>query len=123
MRRVLIVEDDPTWSMLIGRYVDQLSWEFEVVRSPQEALDVLDDAEVDVIVLDLLLAVETGVALLNEIQAYDDLSDIPILVLTNTPDVALSDVNSYGVKCLLDKATATPDDIKFSLKELADGRK
>ena len=123
MRRVLIVEDDPTWSMLIGRYVDQLSWEFEVVRSPQEALDVLDEAEVDVIVLDLLLAVETGMALLNEIQAYDDLSDIPILVLTNTPDVALSDVSSYGVKRLLDKATATPDDIKFSLKELADGRK
>ena len=123
MRRVLIVEDDPTWSMLIGRYVDQLSWEFEVVRSPQEALDVLDEAEVDVIVLDLLLAVETGMALLNEIQAYDDLSDIPILVLTNTPDIALSDVGSYGVKCLLDKATATPDDIKFSLKELADGRK
>ena len=113
MRRVLIVEDDPTWSMLIGRYVDQLSWEFEVVRSPQEALDVLDDAEVDVIVLDLLLAVETGVALLNEIQAYDDLSDIPILVLTNTPDVALSDVSGYGVKCLLDKATATPDDINL----------
>ena len=62
-------------------------------------------------------------ALLNEIQAYDDLSDIPILVLTNTPDVALSEVSSYGVKRLLDKATATPDDIKFSLKELADGRK
>lgn len=123
MRRVLIVEDDPTWSMLIGRYVDQLSWEFEVVRSPQEALDVLDEAEVDVIVLDLLLAVETGMALLNEIQAYDDLSDIPILVLTNTPDVALSDVSSYGVKYLLDKASVTPDDIKFSLKELADGRK
>ena len=123
MKRVLIVEDDPTWSMLIGRYVGQLSWEFEVVRSPQEALDVLDEAEVDVIVLDLLLAVETGMALLNEIQAYDDLSDIPILVLTNTPDVALSDVSSYGVKCLLDKSTATPDDIKFSLKELADGRK
>ena len=123
MRRVLIVEDDPTWSMLIGRYVDQLSWEFEVVRSPQEALDALDGGVVDVIVLDLLLAVETGMALLNEIQAYDDLSSIPILVLTNTPDVALSDVSSYGVKRLLDKATATPDDIKFSLKELADGRK
>ena len=123
MKRVLIVEDDPTWSMLIGRYVDQLSWEFEVVRSPQEALDALDGGAVDVIVLDLLLAVETGMALLNEIQAYDDLSDIPILVLTNTPDVALSDVSSYGVKRLLDKATATPDDIKFSLKELADGRK
>ena len=123
MRRVLIVEDDPTWSMLIGRYVEQLSWEFEVVRSPQEALDALDGGAVDVIVLDLLLAVETGMALLNEIQAYDDLSGIPILVLTNTPDVALSDVSSYGVKRLLDKATATPDDIKFSLKELADGRK
>ena len=123
MRRVLVVEDDPTWSMLIGRYVGQLGWEFEVVRSPQEALDALDGGVVDVIVLDLLLAVETGMALLNEIQAYDDLSGIPILVLTNTPDIALSDVGSYGVKCLLDKATATPDDIKFSLKELADGRK
>ena len=79
MKRVLIVEDDPTWAMLVGKYVRQLDWKSTVVSSPQAAMDALDTQPVDVIVLDMLLAVETGMALLNEIRSYDDLATIPIV--------------------------------------------
>ena len=122
MKRVLIVEDDPTWAMLVGKYVRQLDWEYVVVSSPQAAMDVLDTQPVDVIVLDMLLAVETGMALLNEIRSYDDLATIPIVAFTNMNTVSLASLRRYGVQALLDKATVTPEEVQHTLKELVYGR-
>ena len=122
MKRVLIVEDDPTWAMLVGKYVRQLDWKSAVVSSPQAAMDVLDTQPVDVIVLDMLLAVETGMALLNEIRSYDDLATIPIVAFTNMNTVSLASLRRYGVQALLDKATVTPEEVQHTLKELVYGR-
>ena len=122
MKRVLIVEDDPTWAMLVGKYVRQLDWEYVVVSSPQAAMDVLDTQPVDVIVLDMLLAVETGMALLNEIRSYDDLATIPIVAFTNMNTVSLASLRRYGVQALLDKAAVTPEEVQHTLKELVYGR-
>ena len=122
MKRVLIVEDDPTWAMLVGKYVRQLDWESTVVSSPQAAMDVLDTQPVDVIVLDMLLAVETGMALLNEIRSYDDLATIPIVAFTNMNTVSLASLRRYGVQALLDKAAVTPEEVQHTLKELVYGR-
>ena len=122
MKRVLIVEDDPTWAMLVGKYVRQLDWKSTVVSSPQAAMDVLDTQPVDVIVLDMLLAVETGMALLNEIRSYDDLATIPIVAFTNMNTVSLASLRRYGVQALLDKAAVTPEEVQHTLKELVYGR-
>lgn len=122
MKRVLIVEDDPTWAMLVGKYVRQLDWEYVVVSSPQAAMDVLDTQPVDVIVLDMLLAVETGMALLNEIRSYDDLATIPIVAFTNMNTVSLASLRRYGVQALLDKAAVMPEEVQHTLKELVYGR-
>lgn len=122
MKRVLIVEDDPTWAMLVGKYVRQLDWESTVVSSPQAAMDALDTQPVDVIVLDMLLAVETGMALLNEIRSYDDLATIPIVAFTNMNTVSLASLRRYGVQALLDKAAVTPEEVQHTLKELVYGR-
>ena len=122
MKRVLIVEDDPTWAMLVGKYVRQLDWEYVVVSSPQAAMDALDTQPVDVIVLDMLLAVETGMALLNEIRSYDDLATIPIVAFTNMNTVSLASLRRYGVQALLDKAAVTPEEVQHTLKELVYGR-
>ena len=121
MKRVLIVEDDPTWAMLVGKYVTQLGWESLASGSPQDAINKLDAHEIDIIVLDMLLAAETGMALLNEMQAYNDLSKIPIVVLTNSPGVNIGDLAKYGVDAVLDKSSVGPEDIKLKLKELACG--
>jgi CheY-like chemotaxis protein len=122
MKRVLIVEDDPTWAMLVGKYVRQLDWEYVVVSSPQAAMDALDTQPVDVIVLDMLLAVETGMALLNEIRSYDDLATIPIVAFTNMNTVSLASLRRYGVQALLDKAAVMPEEVQHTLKELVYGR-
>ena len=85
-------------------------------------MDVLDTQPVDVIVLDMLLAVETGMALLNEIRSYDDLATIPIVAFTNMNTVSLASLRRYGVQALLDKAAVTPEEVQHTLKELVYGR-
>ena len=121
MKRVLIVEDDPTWILLLEQYAGRLGWESVVAHSPQLAMDALDDQLVDVIVLDMLLAVETGMALLNELRGYDDLAAIPVVVFTGMSDLTLEVLSSYGVRAVLEKATATPEDVVQALREVTNG--
>ena len=84
-------------------------------------MDALDEQLVDVIVLDMLLAVETGMALLNELRGYDDLAAIPVVVFTSMSDLTLEVLSSYGVRAVLEKATATPEDVVQALREVTNG--
>lgn len=119
---VLIVEDEPGWAMLIGGYVESLGYEPIVVRSAQSAIDVLDEGVVRLIVLDMLLAVETGMALLSELRSQVDLSRIPILVCSSLPGLNLKDLSSYGVDGVIDKALTSPVDFKHEIRRLISGR-
>lgn len=122
MKTVLIVEDDPTWAMIIADYVRQLDLSYLVVQSPQQAMDTIDSGSIDLIILDMMLAVETGMTLLNEMRSYDDLAKVPVMVFTNLSGLSNTVLDQYGVSALLNKSTATPDDIKYQIKELASGR-
>ena len=116
MKRVLIVEDDPVWAGILARYCQKEGFATTYARSPQEAMDQLDAGAIDVVLLDMLLAVETGVALLNELRGYDDLAQMPIIVCTSSPAVSLDMLAPFGVRALLDKATMEPADIGIALR-------
>ena len=87
MKRALIVEDDRVWAQLLAKWCEQEDIAVEVAGSPQMAMDALDGAAFDVVVVDMLLAAETGMALLNEMAGYDDLAQIPVIVCTNSAGV------------------------------------
>ena len=116
MKKVLIVEDDPTWADILTRYVEQLGAEAAVVNSPQAAMNALDDNLPDLILLDMLLATETGMALLNELRSYDDLARVPVAVCTNVDGVGLEQLASFGVRAVLDKSSMAPSDVKNTIK-------
>lgn len=121
MSRVLVVEDDPTWSMIISGHADSLGREAVVARSPQQAMDALDGGGVELVVLDMLLAAETGMVLLNELRGHGDLAEIPVMVFTGLSGMSAEALQPYGVSLLLDKNTATPDEIRLGMKELLGG--
>lgn len=116
MKRVLIVEDDKSWSMVIGHYCQSLGYDFTVVSAPQVAMDVIDEFAPDVIVLDMLLATETGVALLNELRSYDDLSSIPVVVCSSLSELSMDHLRPFGVSALLDKNSMEPLDFQLALQ-------
>lgn len=118
MKRALIVEDDRVWAQLLAKWCEQEDIAVEVAGSPQMAMDALDGAAFDVVVVDMLLAAETGMALLNEMAGYDDLAQIPVIVCTNSAGVTQEALAPYGVRAVLDKASMTPGDVRWVLREV-----
>lgn len=110
--RVVIVEDD-VW--LAEQYMRTLRRAgYEVYHAPHAlvAIDVIDRVEPHAIVLDVLLTGTTALALLHELRSHSDLAEIPIVLATNLADqIAIDDVQSYGVKRILNKSSMHPDDI------------
>lgn len=117
MKKVLLVEDDAVWAGIFKQYCHQENIEPAVVSSPQEAMDYLDSNEVNLVILDMLLATETGMALLNEIRGYSDLSEVPVVVCTGVDELKADDLEAFGVSEVLHKSSMRPEDFKFVLRE------
>lgn len=109
---VLIVEDD-LW--LAEQFERVLTHEGFLVRRTSNghvAIELVDECLPRVVLLDLLLPGSTGLALLHELQSYQDTGEIPIIVCTNlAATIELDEIKPYGVKKLLDKTTMHPSDI------------
>ncbi|RKV97818.1 MAG: response regulator [Candidatus Saccharimonas sp.] len=122
MKKLLIVEDDKNWADILCRYAAAVGAEARAVVSGGQAMEMIDNWQPDAIVLDMLLAGETAVALLNELRSHADLARLPIMVCSNT-DVSLADLRSFGVRALLDKASMRPDEVRAIFSEVLDGAK
>lgn len=122
MKKLLIVEDDKNWADILCGYAAAVGAEARAVVSGGQAMEMIDNWQPDAIVLDMLLAGETAVALLNELRSHVDLARLPIVVCSNT-DVKLADLRPFGVKVLLDKASMCPDEARAVFSEVLDGAK
>lgn len=117
MKKVLIIEDDPVWAKLMQHYISEAGAESRVVIAPGQALEMIDDWHPDALVLDMLLASETGMALLNELKSHEDLAGLPIIVCSNV-GVTSDDMEPFGVRAVLDKSTMTPAQVRQVLTEV-----
>ena len=122
MKKLLIVEDDKNWADILCGYAAAVGAEARAVVSGGQAMDMIDNWQPDAIVLDMLLAGETAVALLNELRSHADLARLPIVVCSNA-GVNLADLRTFGVRALLDKASMRPDEVRAIFSEVLDGAK
>ena len=120
MKKLLIVEDDKNWADILCGYAAAVGAEARVVVSGGQAMEMIDNWQPDAIVLDMLLAGETAVALLNELRSHADLARLPIVVCSNA-GVNLADLQPFGVRALLDKASMLPDEVRAVFSEVLDG--
>lgn len=104
---ILLIEDD-RW--LADSYADILEeYDVDVAMSGQEAIDLIDSNDYELIIADIMLEYGVVIDLLHELQAYDDTATIPVILCTSlAANVKLADVAAYGVVAVLDKSTLTP---------------
>jgi len=79
--KIVVVDDDPGTIYLIGRIlhgVCQLSF----ATSGEKALQLVHDSAPDLILLDLMMPVMSGWEVLEELQASDTLSRVPVVVVS-----------------------------------------
>lgn len=120
--KILFVEDDQDVSQMYGTQLRLDAHEITEARTAQEAVDTLDEAGFDALVLDILLPGSNGIAVLNELQGQEDWRDIPVIILSNvTPDdlaVDADHLHRLGVREYLIKMETTPQDLSAAINAL-----
>ena len=117
MKKLLIVEDDKNWADILGKFAADVGAEYRVVVSGGQAIEIIDDWQPDALILDMLLAGETAIALLNELRSYADLASLSIVVCTNI-DVKMDNLRPLGVKAILNKTSMRPNEARAIFREV-----
>jgi len=82
---ILVVDDDAQIRALLEEYLQENGLRVSVVASGQEMSQILADEAIDLVILDLRLAGEDGMAIARTLR---DSSAIPIVMLTGVRDEA-----------------------------------
>src|SRR6204780_5275686 len=82
---ILVVDDDPQIRALLLEYLTENALRVTVSSTGQQMAAILDDEAIDLVILDLRLAGEDGMAIARTLR---DKSAIPIVMLTGIRDEA-----------------------------------
>lgn len=117
MTRVLLVEDDAWLADIEARVLKKAGYEVVIAPHALAAIDHIDIAAPDIIVLDVLLAGSTAFSLLNELQSHDDTKAVPIILCTNLAEqFDGGKLKEYGIKRVVNKSTMHPGDLVVAVK-------
>jgi len=96
--KCLIVDDDPLVCDMISHFVSKVDFlEYSIhCQSGVDALNLLAIEDFDIVFLDIDMPEVTGMDLLKNIR-----KNLPVVVITSTPDFALESYNYYVVDYLL----------------------
>ena len=119
---ILLIEDD---KLLSDMYTDGLKLEKHQVfsaKGAQQALNVLHEQKVEVVILDLVLPGRSGVEVLHEMCSYPDWQRIPVILLSEYKKerfhISLKDMEKYCVQRFLYKPEVTPQILNQTVKEV-----
>lgn len=113
---ILLIEDDQ-W--LAESYQQSLnSYDVWIVSNAQKAIEMIDKKAFDLIIADVMLESGLVIDLLHELQSYKDTMDTPVILCTSLAgSLKLSDLQSYGVVSILDKATVSPEIMRVAIQQ------
>jgi CheY-like chemotaxis protein len=80
---VLFIDDDPVMRKIYTVGLAMAGIPTHIVSSPEEALKVLEEKTIDVIVTDLMMPKYSGVDVIAAVREADYTKHIPILVFTS----------------------------------------
>jgi two-component system phosphate regulon response regulator PhoB len=120
MTNVLLVEDDVLLARQFSKTLELADMTVRCAYHAGEAMVMIDEQLPDVLSLDMLLPVTSGLALLHELQSYDDTMRIPVVVCTSMAStLTLEELAPYGVVRLVDKTTMDPRDLVTAVRAMA----
>lgn len=82
MARILVVDDDQSVAQMLVEYIEMCGYQAAVEPDGLRALQHVDLRRPDMVVLDLMLPVVTGVEVARRLRQDPGSNDIPILAIT-----------------------------------------
>jgi two-component system chemotaxis response regulator CheY len=81
-RRILTVDDSATFRKVLTHSLRKAGYEVVAAADAEEALELLDDCVVDMVITDLTMPGLNGIELTRAIRARVDLASLPVVVLS-----------------------------------------
>ena len=120
-KNVLLVDDSKTMRIIIGRSLRQAGIIFDNIFEAAgglEALEVLENEAVDIVLSDINMPNMDGIAFLREKATRDGMKDIPVLMIsTETGTDIIGEAKSLGAVGAI-KKPFTPDKVNEVLGPL-----
>lgn len=120
MSLIYVIEDEPITADIVtmaARLALPELPEIDTFYDAVSAMDAVSEAIPDLIILDVLLSGPDGFTFLNELASYQDTAKIPVILMSSL-DFSEQDLSHYGVVCILDKSTMTPQDISAAVRSI-----
>lgn len=83
---ILVVDDDKASHIIVKNLIGK-KYELVHVKEPQQAINILSEKRIDLILCDIHMPGMTGLEFLEAIKKDTDKKDIPILLMTSLPTV------------------------------------
>ena len=124
MAKILIVEDDKALNKAYQLILEKHAHEVVVADDGQQALDKLDNFAPDLILLDLLMPVLSGIEFLKDYDLANKHPDVVVVVFTNLENAPeIDQAFELGVKKCVVKAWTPPQVLLKVVDELLKNKK
>ena len=119
MKKVLIIEDD---SFLQGLEVGKLrkgNYGVTVASTGEEGMEKINEAGIDLILLDLILPKFDGFEILKKVRESENLKHIPVIVFSNlSEEKDIKKAESLGATDFMVKSNFTLDELVEHIDKL-----
>ncbi|MES0860736.1 response regulator [Ruegeria sp. SCPT10] len=81
-RKVLLIEDEPNIAEAIRFLLTREGWQVETHAEGSDAVQVIQAAAPDLVILDVMLPGKNGMDILRDLRELDGMQRLPVLMLT-----------------------------------------
>lgn len=120
MACILLIEPDYALSELYRVHLESEGYEVLQRKTAESAVMALDEQSVQLVILELQLAVHNGVEFLYEIRSYPEWQGLPVLLHTNVRKNALPQdaLQRLGITKYMYKPTSNLQDLSKAIKKI-----
>lgn len=89
MTIILVVDDEPFIAMALEALLEDAGYQVMVAANGRHALERLAETRADLILLDMMMPVMNGPAMLQAMAADPGLAGVPVIILSSLPEEAI----------------------------------
>ena len=82
MPKILVVDDDRAVQTMLVDLLEERGYEVDTSRNGRQALERLREGDIDMLLLDVLIPHINGFALLEQLRAEAELTDLPVIMMS-----------------------------------------
>ncbi|MHB1118294.1 MAG: response regulator [Minisyncoccota bacterium] len=121
-KRILIVEDDDVLRDVLAEKLEKSGYVVDSARDGVIAMEKVRASKPDLVLLDILMPRKSGVEVLEEFHADQNLKDIPVIIISNSGQpLEIERAQELGARDFLIKAVFDPDEVLDKVRRVFAG--